>query len=45
MVQPVKEMGRKAVEVLLERMNEPQRERMNVLYNALISRRGKGSIS
>jgi len=42
MVQPVKEMGRKAVEVLLERMNEPQRERMNVLYNALIPRRGKG---
>ena len=37
MVQPVKEMGRKAVEVLLERMNEPRRDRMNVLYNALIT--------
>lgn len=37
MVQPVKEMGRKAVEVLLERMRQPQRDRMNVQYNALIT--------
>ena len=41
MVQPVKEMGRKAVEVLLERMREPQRDRMNVQYNALITRTGE----
>ena len=36
MEQPVQEMGRKAVEVLLERAAAPQRERMNVQYNALL---------
>lgn len=33
MEQPVLEMGRKAVEVLLERAAQPDRERMDILYN------------
>ncbi len=33
MEQPVLEMGRKAVEVLMERATQPQRERMNIIYN------------
>jgi len=37
MEQPVHEMGRKAVEVLLERSAQPNRERMNILYNVTVN--------
>ncbi|MBS6865714.1 MAG: LacI family DNA-binding transcriptional regulator [Oscillospiraceae bacterium] len=39
MEQPVQEMGRKAVEVLLERAAAPNRDRMNVQYNALFEKK------
>lgn len=37
MEQPVLEMGRKAVEVLLERAAQPERERMDILYNVTVN--------
>ena len=37
MEQPVIEMGRKAVDVLLERAAQPQRQRMDILYNVTVN--------
>ena len=42
MEQPVLEMGRKAVDVLLERAAQPERERMDILYNVTVNDQREG---
>ena len=42
MEQPVIEMGRKAVDVLLERAAQPERERMDILYNVTVNDQREG---